>query len=140
MEYDPDERVLKTFMLENGKVWKEIQSLKLQDDFSGFAVDAFSISGYTAKGTESSLFATGTVDNLAIAVDRSQPRIVGVRFVDGQWRARAFGFAAAGYLLERSADLNEWHAVGNGVREDGLYLRLIDENPSLGDGFYRLSR
>ena len=140
MEYDPDERALKMFMLENGKVWKGIKSVKLQDDFSGFAVDAFSISSYTAIGSKSSLLAKGRVDNLAIAVARSQARIVGARLVDGQWRARTFGFAAAGYLLERSADLHEWHAVGNGVREDGLYLRLTDENPSLGDGFYRLSR
>jgi len=140
MEYDPHERALKTFMLENGKVWKGIKPVKLQDDFSGFAVDAFSISSYTAKGSKSSLMAKGTVDNLAITVARSQPRIVDARLVDGQWRARAFGFAAAGYLLERSADLHEWHAVGNGVCEDGLYLRLTDENPSLGDGFYRLSR
>jgi hypothetical protein len=114
--------------------------VKLQDDFSGFAVDAFSISSYTAKGSKSSLMAKGTVDNLAITVARSQPRIVDARLVDGQWRASTFGFAAAGYLLERSADLLEWHAVGNGVREDRLYLRLTDESPSLGDGFYRLSR
>ena len=140
MEYDPGERTLKTFVLENGKAWKEIQSVKLQDDFSGFSVDAFSISSYTAKGTESSLFATGTVDNLAIAVARSQPRIVGARLVDGQWRARTFAFDAAGYLLERSANLNDWHAVGNGVRVDGFYLQLTDEEPPDGDGFYRLSR
>ena len=140
MEYDPGERTLKTFMLENSKAWKEIQSVKLQDDFSGFAVDAFSISSYTAKGTESSLFATGTVDNLAIAVDRSQPRIVGARLIDGQWRARTFGFAAADYLLERSADLHDWQPVGNGVLSDGFYFRLIDEEPPDGGGFYRLSR
>ncbi len=140
MEYDSGERTLKTFMLENSKAWKEIQSVKLQDDFSGFAVDAFSISSYTAKGTESSLFATGTVDNLAIAVDRSQPRIVGARLIDGQWRARTFGFAAADYLLERTADLHDWQSVGNGVRSDGFYLRLIDEQPPDGGGFYRMSR
>lgn len=140
MEYDPGERTLKTFMLENSKAWKGIQSVKLQDDFSGFAVDAFSISSYTAKGTESSLFASGTVDNLAIAVDRSQPRIVGARLIDGQWRARTFGFATADYLLERSADLHDWQPVGNGVRSDGFYLRLIDEEPLDGGWFYRLSR
>ena len=140
MEYDPGERTLKTFMLENSKAWKGIQSVKLQDDFSGFAVDAFSISSYTAKGTESSLFATGSVDNLAIAVDRSQPRIVGARLIDGQWRARTFGFATADYLLERSADLHDWQPVGNGVRSDGFYLRLIDEEPLDGGWFYRLSR
>ena len=140
MEYDPGERTLKTFMLENSKAWKGIQSVKLQDDFSGFAVDAFSISSYTAKGTESSLFASGTVDNLAIAVDRSQPRIVGARLIDWQWRARTFGFAAADYLLERSADLHDWQPVGNGVRSDGFYLRLIDEETLDGGWFYRLSR
>ncbi|MBT7026762.1 MAG: hypothetical protein HN969_04270, partial [Verrucomicrobia bacterium] len=140
MEYDPGERTLKTFMLENSKAWKGIQSVKLQDDFSGFAVDAFSISSYTAKGTESSLFASGTVDNLAIAVDRSQPRIVGARLIDWQWRARTFGFAAADYLLERSADLHDWQPVGNGVRSDGFYLRLIDEQSPDGGGFYRMSR
>jgi len=140
MEYNSHERTLKTFMLENGDAWKEIESVKLEDAFSGFAVDAFSISSYTAKGSTSSLFVKGSVDNLAIAVARSQPRIVDARMVDGQWSARAFGFGVAGYLLERSADLHEWNSVGNGVIEDGLYLRLIDENPLPGDVFYRLSK
>ena len=140
MEYDPDERALKTFMLENGKVWKTIKTVALADDFVGFAVDAFSISSYTAKGSESSLLVNGSVDNLAIGVGRSKPRIVNTRLADGQWTARSFGYGTADYLLERSADLRGWQPVRNGVREDGFYLRLIDENPSLGDGFYRLSR
>ena len=140
MEYDPDERALKTFMLENGKVWKTIKTVALADDFVGFVVDAFSISSYTVKGSESSLLANGSVDNLAIGVGRSKPRIVNTRLADGQWTARSFGYGTADYLLERSADLRGWQPVRNGVREDGFYLRLIDENPSLGDGFYRLSR
>ena len=140
MEYDPDERALKTFMLENGKVWKTIKTVALADDFVGFVVDAFSISSYTVKGSESSLLASGSVDNLAIGVGRSKPRIVNTRLADGQWTARSFGYGTADYLLERSADLRGWQPVRNGVREDGFYLRLIDENPSLGDGFYRLSR
>ena len=140
MEYDPDERALKTFMLENGKVWKTIKTVALADDFVGFVVDAFSIISYTAKGSESSLLANGSVDNLAIGVSRSKPRIVNTRLADGQWTARSFGYGTADYLLERSADLRGWQPVRNGVREDGFYLRLIDENPSLGDGFYRLSR
>ena len=140
MEYDPAERTLKTFMLENDKAWKTIKTVALADDFVGFAVDAFSISSYTAKGSKSSLLANGSVDNLAIGVGRSKPRIVNTRLADGQWTARSFGYGTADYLLERSADLRGWQPVRNGVREDGFYLRLIDENPSLGDGFYRLSR
>jgi hypothetical protein len=140
MEYDPAERTLKTFMLENDKAWKTIKTVVLADDFVGFSVDAFSISSYTAKGSESSLLANGSVDNLAIGVGRSKPRIVNTRLADGQWTARSFGYGTADYLLERSADLREWQSVENGVREDGFYLRLIDENPPVGDGFYRLGR
>ncbi|SVB18812.1 uncharacterized protein METZ01_LOCUS171666 [marine metagenome] len=140
MEFSPGERALKTFMRQNGKVWKNIETVTLKDEFAGFAVDAFSISSYTAKGSESSLLATGWIDNLAVAVARSQPRIVGARLADGQWTACSFGLRAEDYVLERSADLRGWQPVRNGVREDGFYLRLIDENPSLGDGFYRLSR
>ena len=140
MEFSPGERALKTFMRQNGKVWKNIETVTLKDEFAGFAVDAFSISSYTAKGSESSLFATGWIDNLAVAVARSQPRIVGARLADGQWTACSFGLRADDYVLERSADLRGWQPVRNGVREDGFYLRLIDESPSLGVGFYRLSR
>jgi hypothetical protein len=140
MEFSPGERALKTFMRQNGKVWENIETVTLKDEFAGFAVDAFSISSYTAKGSESSLLATGWIDNLAVAVARSQPRIVGARLANGQWTACSFGLLAEDYVLERSADLRGWQPVRNGVREDGFYLRLIDENPSLGDGFYRLSR
>ena len=140
MEFNPGKRALKTFMLQNGIAWKEIETVTLKHDFAGFAVDAFSISSYTAKGGDSSLLATGWVDNLAIAVARSQPRIVSGRLTDGQWTARSFDFGAVGSVLERSADLLEWHPVENGVREEGFYLRLIDENPLVGGGFYRLSR
>ena len=140
MEFDPAGRELKTFMLQNGTAWNEIKTVTLADDIAGFAVDAFSVSSYTAKGSELSLLAAGRVDNLAVAVARSQPRIVNARLADGQWVARSFGFDAVDDVLERSDDLREWQAVWNGVREDGFYLRLIDENPPVGGGFYRLVR
>ena len=140
MEFDPAGRELKTFMLQNGTAWNEIKTVTLADDIAGFAVDAFSVSSYTAKGSELSLLAAGWVDNLAVAVARSQPRIVNARLADGQWAARSFGFGAVDYVFERSDDLREWQPVWNGVREDGFYLRLIDEAPLDGGGFYRLSR
>ena len=140
MEFDPAGRELKTFMLQNGTAWNEIKTVTLADDIAGFAVDAFSVSSYTAKGSELSLLAAGRVDNLAVAVARSQPRIVNARLPDGQWAARSFGFGAVDYVFERSDDLREWQPVWNGVREDGFYLRLIDEAPLDGSGFYRLSR
>ena len=140
MEYDPGARELRTAMLENGEHWKTIKTVALPEEFDGFAVDAFSISSYTAKGSKSSLQATGSVDNLAIAVGRSQPRIINARIVDGEWRAQAFVVGLAEHLLERSVDLSEWQAVENGVQPDGFYLGLIDKSPPESGVFYRLSR
>ena len=140
MEYDPAARELRTAMLENAKAWKAIKTVALANDFAGFVVDAFSISSYTAKGSKSSLLARGRVDNVTIAVDRSQPRITDGRLAAGQWRGRAFGVEAAGHVLERSIDLHNWIPVKNGVQTDDFYMQLIDENPPEGGAFYRLSR
>ena len=127
-------------MLENAVHWKTIKTVALPDEFDGFDVDAFSISSYTAKGSKSSLQATGSVDNLAIAVGRTQPRIINARIVHGEWRAQAFAVGLAEHLLERSVDLIEWQAVENGVQPDGFYLGLIDKSPPESGAFYRLSR
>jgi len=127
-------------MLENGEDWKTIKTVALPEEFDGFAVDAFSISSYTAKGSKSSLLATGSVDNLAIAVGRSQSRIVNARIVDGEWSAQAFDVESTEHLLERSVDLSEWQPVENGVQPDGFYFRLIDKFSPESGGFYRLSR
>ena len=140
MEYDPTVRKLTTVMLENGTAWKAVKTVTLPNDFAGFAVDAFSISNYTAKGSESSLLASGWVDNLAITTAHSRSRIVNARLADGQWRGKLFGLSAEVYVLERSEDLREWQPIGNGVREDAFYLKLIDKNPPVGGGFYRLVR
>lgn len=140
MEYDPGARELRTAMLENGEHWKTIKTVALLEEFDGFTVDAFSISSYTAKGSKSSLLATGSVDNLAIAVGRSQSRIINTRIVDGVWSAQAFGVESTEYLLERSVDLSEWQPVEHGVQPDGFYLPLIDKSPPKSRVFYRLSR
>ena len=62
------------------------------------------------------------------------------RLADGQWRGKLFGLSAEVYVLERSEDLREWQPIGNGVREDAFYLKLIDKNLPVGGGFYRLVR
>ncbi|MBC8244471.1 MAG: hypothetical protein H8E20_08765 [Verrucomicrobia bacterium] len=140
MEYDPAARELSTAMLENAKAWKVVKTVRLPDDLTGFAVDSFSISSYTAKGSESSLRAAGRIDNVAVAAGRSQPRIAQTRIVEGRWRGRAFRLQSADYVLERSVDLRQWKRVDGGVNADGFYLRLSDETPLGGGGFYRLRR
>ena len=140
MEYNPAVRQLKTAMLENGKEWKRIKSVSIPDDFDGFAVDAFSISNYTAKGTESSLLARGQVDNVAIAVGRSQFHILDSHLEGEKWQARVFGIGGLDYVLERSENFQDWIPVINGVRTEGFYLRLTDDSALESGAFYRLIR
>ncbi|MDP6795828.1 MAG: hypothetical protein QGG00_10605 [Verrucomicrobiota bacterium] len=140
MEYDPAVRELRTGMLENGKAWRAVETVALPEEFDGFAVDAFSINSYTAKGSKSSLLARGRVDNVAIVADSSQPRITKGCLAEGQWRGRAFGLGSAVYVLERTADLRDWFPVENGVRVDGFNLWLSDEQTLVGGAFYRLRR
>ena len=87
MEFDPAGRELKTFMLQNGTAWNEIKTVTLADDIAGFAVDAFSVSSYTAKGSESSLLGqpAGSTTWWSRWLTR-EPRIVNARLADGQWR------------------------------------------------------
>ena len=140
MEYDPAARELSTAMLENAKAWNAVKTVRLPDDLAGFAVDCFSISSFTAKGSESSLLAAGRIDNVAVAAGRSQPRIAQTRIVGGWWRGRAFGLQSADYVLERSVDLQQWRRVEGGSKADNIYLQLSDGKPLGGGGFYRLRR
>ena len=72
MGYDGSTGVLKTEMLEEGKPWKTIAEVKRKNAHAGFLVDTFQ-SATSRPRSESSLLATGTIDELAIATSRSGP-------------------------------------------------------------------
>lgn len=140
MGYDGSTGVLKTEMLEEGKPWKTIAEVKRKNAHAGFLVDTFSISNFTAKGSESSLLATGTIDELAIATSRSGPSFVDVHLDEGQWRARAFVVAPDDWQLQRSGDLRDWKSLDAVQKPSQFFMRFTDPEPVGRNQFYRITR
>jgi len=138
--YDGTTGVLKTEMLEAVNPWKTIAEVKRKIAHAGFSVDALSISNYTAKGSESSLFAVGKIDELAIATTRSQPRFVDQLFIEGQWFARVFLVEPEDWKLQRSVDLRQWKSLDVQLNSSYFFLNLIDSEPMGGNRFYRIVR
>ena len=139
MEFDGVKRLLKTDMLEDGKKWKTIAEVVMKNAMSGFSVDAFSISNYGAKGSESSLFAVGWVDEIAVAVQRSKPRWVRSKNEHGRWATKAFVFGD-GWSVEQAEDFRQWKALDGAIKSDHFFLHLFDADPVKGNRFYRLVR
>ena len=140
MEYDGSTGVLKSEMLEDGKPWKSIAEVKRKNAHAGFLIDAFSISNYTAKGSESSLFATGTIDELAIATSRSGPSLVDVHLDDGRWSARAFVVTPDDWQLQRSGDLLNWKSLDAVRKTSQFFMRFADPETVGRNQFYRIIR
>ena len=140
MEYDGSTGVLKSEMLEDGKPWKSIAEVKRKMDHAGFMIDAFSISNYTANGGESSLFANGTIDELAIATSRSGPSLVDVHLYGGRWRARVFVVNPDDWQLQRSGDLLNWKSLDVIRKTNQFFIRFADPEPVGRNQFYRITR
>jgi hypothetical protein len=99
-----------------------------------FRLDTLSVNCFADDGYGDSVFAHGTVDNLAVAsplpVDRiSTPAIGRVQFAsDTNWL----------YTLEQSANFQTWTPAAPGVFGNGTNLVLQATNPPAGKSFYRV--
>ena len=138
--YNSEERVLKTEMLEDGKSWETIQTVEISSDFSGFFVDTFSISNFSAKDSESSLLAIGTVDEVALATSDTLPKLFGVKINGSQWEAKAFLIEPEIWKVESSNDVLNWNRAI--LDSDSLnYFQYFNDTVTNKEfQFYRLSR
>jgi hypothetical protein len=99
-----------------------------------FRLDTLSVNCFADDGYGDSVFAHGTVDNLAVAsplpVDRiSTPAIGRVQFAsDTNWL----------YTLEQSLDFQTWTTAAPGVFGNGTNLALQATNLPAGESFYRV--
>ena len=138
--YNSEERVLKTEMLEDGKSWETIQTVEISSDFSGFFVDAFSISNFSAKDSESSLLAIGTVDEVALVTSDTLPKLFGVKINGSQWEAKSFLIEPEIWKVESSNDVLNWNRAI--LDSDSLnYFQYFNDTVTNKEfQFYRLSR
>ena len=138
--YLSEERVLKTEMLEDGKSWENIQTVEISSDFSGFFVDTFSISNFSAKDSESSLLAIGTVDEVALVTSDTLPKLFGVKINGSQWEAKSFLIEPEIWKVESSNDVLNWNRAI--LDSDSLnYFQYFNDTVTNKEfQFYRLSR
>jgi hypothetical protein len=138
LSFNAEEKLLKTDMLENGKPWETIAEVKMGSDFSGFFVDAFSISNFSAKDSESSLLAIGTVDDIAITSSGSLPSLIGMKTNDSEWQAKTFLYDSNKWKVEGSSDFRSWNQLDLDFESVNFFQYL--QNPTnKGIQFYRLS-
>ena len=138
--YDSEERVLKTEMIEDGKSWEKIQTVKISSDFSGFSVDAFSISNFSAKDSESSLLAIGSVDEIALATSDTLPKLFGVKINRSQWEAKSFLIDPEIWKVESSSDVINWNRAILDSDSFNYFQYFNDTITNKEFQFYRLSR
>ena len=138
--YNSEERVLKTEMLEDGKSWETIQTVEISSDFSGFFVDTFSISNFSAKDSESSLLAIGIVDEVALVTSDTLPKLFGVKINGSQWEAKSFLIEPEIWKVESSNDVLNWNRAI--LDSDSLnYFQYFNDTVTNKEfQFYRLSR
>ena len=138
--YNSEERVLKTEMLEDGKSWENIQTVEISSDFSGFFVDTFSISNFSAKDSESSLLAIGIVDEVALVTSDTLPKLFGVKINGSQWEAKSFLIEPEIWKVESSNDVLNWNRAI--LDSDSLnYFQYFNDTVTNKEfQFYRLSR
>ena len=138
--YLSEERVLKTEMLEDGKSWENIQTVEISSDFSGFFVDTFSISNFSAKDSESSLLAIGIVDEVALVTSDTLPKLFGVKINGSQWEAKSFLIEPEIWKVESSNDVLNWNRAI--LDSDSLnYFQYFNDTVTNKEfQFYRLSR
>ncbi|MDP6893132.1 MAG: hypothetical protein QF731_08125, partial [Verrucomicrobiota bacterium] len=136
--FNAEERMLKAEMLENGKPWEKIADVKIGSDFSGFSVDVFSISSFSAKDSESSLFAIGTIDEIALSASNSLPRLFGMKIKDSEWQAKSFLLEPDKWKVERSNDMIQWDRLSRNFDSVNYFQCFIDASTNKGILFYRL--
>ena len=138
LSFNAEEKLLKTDMLENGKPWEKIAEVKIGSDFRGFFVDAFSISNFSAKDSESSLLAIGTVDDIAITSSGSLPSLIGMKTNDSEWQAKTFLYDSNKWKIEGSGDFRSWNQLDLDF-ESVNFFQYLQTPTNKGIQFYRLS-
>jgi hypothetical protein len=117
----------------NGQVVSSFPSI-YSAPLGNFQLDALAVENYADDGFGDSIFAQGTVDNLAVAVPLPVGQITllaagTVRFAsDAKWL----------YTLEQSSNVQSWSPAAPIVPGNGTNLVLQATNPPAGGSFYRV--
>jgi hypothetical protein len=139
MRYAASNQTLTTTIDRDGEALGPVKRVALGPAFTDYQVDAVSVNSYSDEGAGGSMFATGTIDNLAVRFP--DPLSVELRgsLVDGIMHAAFTARRDWLFTLERTDDWKEWRPVSGPVSGVGE-LELQDETQTApgGGAFYRV--
>jgi hypothetical protein len=142
LNYTAAARTLDFAMVVDG-VLEPLKKAALSAAFGDFEVDALSVTSYSDAGQDdpifgSSVLAHGSVDNITLQLPDPPVRRFTGGVAEGVWRGEFTGWTGWNYTLERSADLQNWRAVGASLAGTGRRQALVDPQPAADRGFYRV--
>lgn len=142
LRYTATHRVLSTTMTREGVAFGPIQDVTLKTGFTGFRVDAFSISSFSdagqAAGFSGSILAEGLVDNVRLVLPEPGIRDFHLIRIANGYRLTFAANSGWRYVVERTVNFTTWETLGDALAsEEGVFL-FEDTSSAEPSGFYRI--
>ena len=138
MIFSAADQTLSTRILRNGEPLAPVETVQLPAGFTGFEVDAFSVSSFHESGADGSILAHGRIDNIVLAYPDGSVSHLSGRMDGDNWMSRFLSRSGWIYQLERSRNLSEWTRVGEPKTGTGGWMELGDPARAADLGFYRI--
>ncbi len=127
MSYSSATRKLTTVVTRNGTQYGATQFISVTSTID-FRCDTFSISSYSDQNSAGSIYAQGTIDNIAITVPPSPVQNLRGYFTNAQWSAEFNSNTNWTYLLERAGNFQNWTETSAKTNGTGSKIILADTN------------
>jgi hypothetical protein len=138
MDYRGATRTLTTVVTNNGVQYGMTQTISVSTNFD-FRITTVSVSSYSDQNATGSILAHGMVDNFVITVPPPPVRSLSGSFTNGVWQTRFLCSSNWVYTLQRSQDFQSWTNLLSTMSGSATNLVLPDNNPPMGEAFYRIS-
>jgi hypothetical protein len=127
-------------VLTDGQIYTSLPNV-FAGPITDFRIDTVSVSSYSDAGDThgDSIFAQGTVANLAVTLPPPPIQNLAGAFSNGVWQTQFCSQTNWLYILERTADFQCWTNVSPATPGNGTNLFLQDANPPADKAFYRVS-
>jgi hypothetical protein len=124
LTYTATNRTLQSAILADGQPFGPINDLVLSSFFTDFRVDAFAICSYSDEGTDSSLLATGEIDNVRLTLPPPPVGELALVRNASDWQLNFTSRTNWFYQAEVTSAFDGWQAAGNEMSGTGEVIGL----------------
>lgn len=138
MTYVASNATLSTIMTRDGAPFGPVHDVVIGSSFTDFRLTHFAVMSYNDAGSDGSLLAHGTIDNIAITTPAPPVGQLAGQWNGGIWQVPVTGASNWLYTLQRTTDLASWTNVAGPVLGSGEALLLQDTTPPEAQAYYRV--